>query len=177
MDAAFAWIGRLAEWFGQFVPRWVIVRTTQGAVKFVRGSKPVALGPGIHWFWPAMTEMVVWPTARQSMNFVTQTITTKDGRAVALSAMIVYEIKDLIKIVAETWDPEDTIKDITLGSIHDVCCGFTLEDLLDRQRSGALMRDLRRESQKDLERYGVRVLRTTLTDLAPARVIRLLQGE
>jgi hypothetical protein len=43
-------------------------------------------------------------------------------------------------------------------------------------RAGALDRELREEAAKGLKSYGVKVLRTTLTDLAPARVLKIVQS-
>ncbi len=44
MDSALAWIGQVAEWVGRFIPRLIILNTTEGAVKFVHGDTPVVLG-------------------------------------------------------------------------------------------------------------------------------------
>jgi hypothetical protein len=57
--------------------------------------------------------------------------------------------------------------------VHDVCCQRTWEELKQEQRTGKLDRELRREAKKGLESYGVRVLKMTLTDLAPCRVFKL----
>jgi regulator of protease activity HflC (stomatin/prohibitin superfamily) len=174
MEGAFAWVGAAVEWFGRFFPRWVIVETTAGAVKFIKGSRVVALGPGLHWYWPATTEFTVYPTARQAVNLRTQTITTTDDKTIAVGGLIVYEIVDIEAIVARTYDPEETIRDIALSAIHDVVCKCAWDDLKVAQRNGELDRELRRETRKELDKYGVRILKTTLTDMAPCRVLKLM---
>jgi regulator of protease activity HflC (stomatin/prohibitin superfamily) len=176
MDAAFAWLSDLVSWLGQFFPRWTILKTTHGGVKFVRGSRVVKCGPGIHWYWPATTVFEEHPTARQSVNLKSQTITTLDGKTVIVGGLIVFEIHDIEAILAHTWDPDETIADITLGAIHDVCSARAWSDIQEQQRSGLLDRDLRREARKVLDTYGVRVLRLTLTDLAQARVLKIVQA-
>lgn len=176
MEGALAWISELVNWLGQFIPRWEIVDTTHGAVKFVRGSKVVALGPGWHIYWPVTTKFETYPIARQASDLRTQTIVTKDDRTVAIGGQIVYEIADIEAILARTYDPEQTIKDISLTAIHDVCCQMTWDELKEAQRNGALDRNLRREAKKTLDSYGVKVLKTTLTDLAPCRVYRMVQS-
>ena len=68
MGEALAWVGQIFEWVGRFIPRWVIIPPTRGGIKFVHGSKVVPLGPGIHWYWPAVTEYHEYPVARQGVD-------------------------------------------------------------------------------------------------------------
>jgi len=174
MESALAWIGQVAEWVGQFIPHIMIVTATHGAVKFIRGHQIKILGPGWHIYWPLTTVFEQYPTARQAIDLRAQTIVTADDKVIAVSALVVYEVYDVEKILAHTFDPDDTIKDIGLGVVHDVVCQYSWEDLKAAVRSGKLDRDLRAEMKKGLDSYGVRVLRTTLTDLAPCRVVKLL---
>jgi regulator of protease activity HflC (stomatin/prohibitin superfamily) len=176
MESALAWIGQVAEWIGQFFPHLRIVTTTHSAVKFVRGNKVVVLAPGWHWYWPFFTHFEEYPTARQAIDLRAQTIVTTDDKVIAVSALVVYEIADIEKILAHTYDPDDTIRDISLGVVHDVVCQYAWEDLKAAVRSGKLDRDLRAEMKKGLDSYGVRVIRTTLTDLGPCQIIKLLSS-
>ena len=48
--------------------------------------------------------------------------------------------------------------------------------MTEQQRTGELDRKLKAEARKELERYGVRVLKMTLTDLAPVRVLKIVQA-
>lgn len=175
LDTALGWVGQIAEWVGKFIPRWEIVNPVYGAIKFVRGSRVVPLGPGIHWYWPVTTEFHTHPIARQAVDLRAQTLVTTDDRSIVVGGLIVYKIEDIAKIVACTYDEDQTIRDIALSAIHDVCSQFSWADLKAEYRKGTLDTKLRREAQKGLDDYGVRVLKTTLTDLAPCRVIKLLQ--
>jgi regulator of protease activity HflC (stomatin/prohibitin superfamily) len=174
MENAFAWIGQTAEWVGRFFPHITIVPTTHGAVKFVKGKKVVPLGPGIYVYLPLTTQLVGYPTARQAVDLRPQTIVTKDDKTIAIGALIVYEIMDIAAILAHTYDPEETVRDIAMSGVHDVCCQYEWEDLKAAQRSGKLDTALRQEIRKGLEPYGVKLMKATLTDLAPCRVIKLM---
>lgn len=176
MEAAFAWINAIAEWVGQFVPRILILDTTMGAVKFVRGKKAVALAPGLHLYWPLTTTVHTYPIARQADDLRSQTVVTSDDKVVVVGGLIVYEVDDILKLVGATFRPQDTIKDISLTAIHDVVCQLGWEDLKAQQRSGALDRKLRSETAAALKTYGVKVLKVQLTDLAPTRVIKVMQS-
>lgn len=176
MDSALAWVGQIAQWIGQFFPRWVILNTTEGAVKFVKGSRAVPLGPGIHWFWPATTEIKSWVVARQSVNLPAQTITTVDGKTIAVGGLIIFKIVDALELIAHVWNPDETIRDISAGVIHDVCSQSEWGELQMAKNDGTLKRELRREMRKKLRPFGVVVLGATLTDFAPCRVLKVIQS-
>jgi regulator of protease activity HflC (stomatin/prohibitin superfamily) len=175
MDAAFAWIGWIAEWFSQFFPRWVIIRTTHGGVKFVRGHKTIPLGPGWHAFWPLTTEIIIYPTARQAVDLRTQTLMTTDGYTIVVGGLIVYEITDIEAALARTYDTDQTIKDVAMSAIHDVMVRMSWTDVKTGQEFGTLNLKLRKRVRKELKPYGVKVLKVTITDLAKTRVYKLLQ--
>ncbi len=188
MQGAFEWVGWIAEWIGQFIPRWKIVDTREGALKWqtirlrdlIRGrvdstAKVVKIGPGFHVYWPLFSTFEVYPVKRQTVPLATQIVTTTDKLEVAVTGMIVFAIDDLEKIQGETWDPDDTIKDIAASSLHDVCCHKSYEELCTGQ-GRTLDTALRNAAKKDLADYGVRVIKFTLTTLAKTRVYRVVQS-
>lgn len=186
MESAFAWLGDFINWLVQFVPQYKVVITTQGAVKFksfqfrdpFRGGITVeTCQPGFLVYWPFVTDITVYPTARQGNDLRSQTLVTKDDRSVTVGAMIIYEIHDLEAIVAHTYDPEETIMDIAVTAVHEVCCKRTWDELLEGQRRSTLDTALRNETQRQLNDYGVKVLKVALTDMAPTRVYRLIQSQ
>lgn len=176
MENAFAWLGKVMEWIGDFIPKRVILDVTMGGCKFIGGRKVKVLGPGVHWYWPFWTQLHTYPTARQADNLSSQTVVTTDDRTVVVGGMIVYEVADIEKILAHTYKPQDAIRDLALTAIHDVICQLSWEELKSAQRSGALDRKLRSECRAALLPYGVTTLKVQLTDLAPARVVRLVQS-
>jgi regulator of protease activity HflC (stomatin/prohibitin superfamily) len=176
MDSALAWVGQIAEWIGKFFPRWVIVPVNYGGVKYVRGSRVIACAPGIHWYWPATTIFDNYPTARQTDNLPSQTMRTVDGKVITVSGMVIYDVSDIVKLLAETHSPMMAIRDISLAAIHSVCCVMTLDELHTEQRRGTLDTKLKNAAKKQLEDYGVRVMKVQLTDLAESRVLRLVQS-
>lgn len=176
MESAFAWFGQLVDWFGKFVPRWVILDTTEGAVKYVRGAHPVALAPGIHWYWPLITTLNTYPTARQADRLPTQTITTADGKTVILGAMVVYRVTNILTLLSQNHSATGTIRDIAMTAVHDVCCRMTWAELQDEQRRNTLDTKLKNKTRDALEEYGVAVVKVMLIDLALVRVLRISQS-
>lgn len=176
MESAFAWIGQIVAWFGQFCPRWVILDTTEGAIKYVRGSRVVVCTSGIHWFWPATTKLYEYPTARQVDRLETQTIESRDGKTFIVSATITYVVTDLKAHVTNAQSAMVAMTEISMGAVHDVCCDYTWADLQEAQRKGTIKTQLRHEAQKQLKDWGVMVLKVQLNTLARCRVLKVSQS-
>ena len=184
MEAAFAWVGHIADWLGRFFPRLKIVPTTHGWVKFVYGSKVLSGGAGLVWYWPLVTEFKSYPTARASLNLRAQTITVSpDQTTVLVEAMIVYAIEDIEKIAAYTWEPDETIADISISAVHEVISSLSWEQIQQqnqrqpRHRGSELDSKLKAEVGSALADYGVRVITVTLTNLAKCRVLKLVNSQ
>lgn len=173
---AFDWISSLIEWFGRFIPRWIILDTTEGAVKYVRGHKAVALGPGWHPYWPLTTKFTEYPTAFQADRLPTQTITTADGVAIIVGSMISYTVEDILPLVSQTHSAPTTVSNLALSAVHDICCRMDWATLQDEQRRGTLDTKLRNMAQKRLAKYGVNVDELVLIDMAKTRVIKIMQS-
>lgn len=193
MEGAFAWLNKIFDFLWQFVPQFVIV-PVQGQALVTRTvllrdllrlrwrpeAKITVVLPGFHVFWPLTTSLDIYPTAYQTAPLVAQDVVTSpdaDGKRKTIMArgVLAYSISDLAKIYAETYDPDDTIKDIAGASMHHVLCSQTWEELCKGQ-GRTLDTKLRNAVKKDLSDRGVEVHQFTLTSLAPSRVLRLVQS-
>jgi len=177
MEAAFSWIGDLVAWFAALIPRWDICRATHGGVKFVRGHKILPIKPGIFWYWPAVTECVIVPTARQSFNIPPQSLTTKDGKTVLVSVVLVAKIVDVVKALGMSWDVDDTVTEVG-GAAAIVEVGTrTWKEIRDDLADGTMSNDIEKRARRLLRPYGVQVLKGRLTDCALHSVIRTVGSD
>jgi regulator of protease activity HflC (stomatin/prohibitin superfamily) len=176
VESALAWIGQIASWIGQWIPRWSILDTTEGAIKYVGGKDPRVCGPGIHFYWPARTTFVMYPIARQTDRLETQTMESRDGKTFIAGGTLTYEVIDLGKLIPMTHSPATTTIDIAMTALHDVCCDYDWNDLQDMQRKGTLKTKLKNEAQKALLELGIRVIMLKLNTLARCRVIKVSQS-
>lgn len=175
MDA-FAWIGYVFEWLGKFVPRLLIVRRTHGGIKFVRGSKVVELKPGLHLYWPIMTEVVTTPVARQTHNMVTQVLMTKDKVSVVVGAVLIYEISNVVDALSNNWDISDTISDVTQMAVVNVVNAWTFDEFRS-ELGGKVENELSIETRKQLKPFGVKVIRCGISDFSQCRVYRVIDDK
>lgn len=176
MTEAFAWIGQVVEWFGQFIPRLKIVDVTEGAIKFVRGARVVVCKPGLHIYWPLVTRWVEYPIARQTDRLETQVMESTDRVTFIVNGTLTYEVIDLGKLIPVVYLATRNTVDLAMTALHDVCCDFSWAELQGEQRKGTLKTKLKNEAQKVLGEYGIKVIKFQLMSLARCRVIKVSQS-
>jgi regulator of protease activity HflC (stomatin/prohibitin superfamily) len=175
MDSAFAWIGNIVEWLGNFIPRIKIVRSTHGGLRFRRGKIVKEIKPGLCVYLPLITEVDIIPVARQTHNLPSQSLLTKDGKQVVVGGVVVYSIKDVVACLSRNWDVADTINDITMLAIAEVVTKHAIAHLLDHLTDD-VQGELTRVTRRKLSPFGVRVYRTALTDFSTCMTIRNVGG-
>lgn len=177
MDQALSWVGDIVRALLQFIPRLVLVRATHGAVRFRFGKKAIEMKPGVHFYWPLVTEVDRIVVARQSQDIPPQVLTTADGASVAVAGFATYGISNVVRAIgSKNWDVDGTVKEICAAAIAEVIVQHTLAELRDYLKSGELRKMLTAECKKQLRQYGVAVKRCSLTDFATCRVYRVIGG-
>jgi len=173
MESAFQWLNDLARWFARLVPRWRVVTEAQGGVAFVRGRAKL-IKPGICWWWPAWTEIHVQEVVRQTLNLPAQSLMSRDGKDIAVSGIVVYEIVDPLTAFVKVHDLDNAIMDMALASIKSVLWGWTLEEMYEK--ASEIDKILCKECRAKLGGWGVMIHDIFLSDLSDAIVIRHLSG-
>lgn len=176
MESALAWIGHIAEWFGQFIPRRVVLDTTEGAVHFRHGKDPIYRAPGIHWWWPWNSKFSIFPIVRQTVSIETQTMVSLDKKTFIASGTLTYSVTDLLVLLTTTHDADTAVAEIASTTLSDVLPSMDWDKLLDEQRKGTIKTKLKNGAQKELDEYGVKVIRFKLNTLAPCRVLKVSQS-
>lgn len=170
MDAALGWIGEFVHWIARFFPSMLIVKVTHAGVKYKRGRVVVPLDPGLHFYWPLITEVLIYPVARQTMNMPAQALTTADGQAILVSGVLVYKINDIEAALSKNYDIEDTIGDIGQTALADKVCEYKLSDFMSGL--GEIKKALTAHTKRELSKYGVHVFYFGLVEVAQCQVLR-----
>lgn len=176
MGAAFEWVGLIAQWIGAFIPRWVVLDSTEAAVKYVRGRPKFCASSQVHFYWPVVTIWQQYPIARQTDRLESQTIESKDGKTFIVAGTITYMVTDLMALLTTTHSATTNTRELAASAVHDICCDYDYAELQLKNQKGTLKTELKNEAQKQLAEYGVRVLKLQITSLARARVYKISQS-
>ena len=175
MEAAFAWLGQIAETILKFFPRLIIVQVTQGGIKLRKGSEITEVKPGLCWYWPLITVVNVITTVRDTMDLPGQTFTTKDNKTVLMSGMVQYEVTDPVTLLTTAPDYTNTIADLVMTAMYDTFIQYTWDELREGIVDGKLRKEMKRAAQTELKGFGVRIISVGLKDNALARVLKIVQ--
>lgn len=169
-------IGSFLESFASLFPRLFIVRKTEEGIKFKKGEIVIKLGPGLHIYWPLVSEIEVVPVVRQTLNLNSQTLMTQDGITVIASGVVVYTIKNITTYLVENYDAEESIAEVASGSVRDVIVNRTLKDIQENSRN-TTDRALTKAASEVLDVFGIEVEYLRLTDFAKARIINIVGAQ
>jgi hypothetical protein len=173
----FEWLNSFMSWVGKLFPRLEVMNETECGVAFVRG-KPKIIRPGcLYLWWPMWTEVLTRPFVRQTLNLPVQTLMVEHQEklvSLMVSAVVVYEVRDIQLAICQTEDLEEAIRDLALASVKDTVTEYTLEALIDEAEGvdKALLRSLRSK----LYSLGVKVRNVFLSDITTCRVLRVAGG-
>lgn len=130
------------------------------------------LAPGIHWRWWFIDEVFRQVATEFTVELKPASITTRDGRAVALGANLSYRIVSIRKLWMNCAYFADSVKNLALGQLTTACLErdwaelVTGRDLLHAGLLAAL--------KAAVAPWGVEITRLQLTHLVEAPAYQLL---
>ena len=155
----------------EFLP-YVIVEQWNEAIMLRCGKlQQKVLTPGIHFKIPFLDSVWEATIITQSLEMNPQSITTRNGRNVVVKAIIRFRIEDVKTYLTTISQPHDVLIDTTQGMIREIIEGMTFSEIygmdsLLTKKVGAFVR-----------RWGIKVERVTLTDLASINSLRIIQNK
>lgn len=174
MESAFSWFGDIIAWFGQLIPRIIIIRATHGGVKFVRGHKVVVLEPGLTWYWPIITEYIDIIVVRQTKKFYC-TLETKDDKTIMVGVVIAYSIINVKKALVGNHDIDDTIEDFGSTIVASIITDNTLEQIRNEFDS-KIKEHLLTHMKEELKCFGVKIEKAAISDFSRCFVVRRIEN-
>ena len=153
-----------------------VVRTGQQGVVFRRGvAEETPRGPGLVWIIPNFWQFEARPVTLSWIDLPPQSITTADGKVIALSANVGYEVRDLVRALTLTNDYETTMARLATGHLHGRVSAWTLQEMMAQRREleASVLNTLRNRAAE----WGLAVQDVRLTDCTPTKVYRLFNEE
>lgn len=169
-------LDRLIDLVIQFIDAFKFVTIVHQYERGVRMRFGICKGevePGLRFYWPFGVEHILtahvvpdtWPTHPLS-------ITTSDGKACVLAAIITHEIRDIKKALLSV-ENTGVVCSLTCGAIVAEAGRRTWAEV-QAPEFGAL---ILKEARKIGFRYGVEVSEIAFTDVAMIKSLRLLSAQ
>jgi len=110
-------------------------------------------------------------TVPTTTNLAPQSLTTKDGASVLVSAVLTWRVTDVRKVLLEVEGKENILIDTAYGLLARAVANSTWEELMSKAFLTNVARDIRRRGKK----WGIDVLQLQLSDLTRSKTFRVLQ--
>ncbi len=167
---------RLLDWIAEFVGYFqfiVVIDEYEQAVVLRMGTYNRTLGPGWHWIVPLGIEEVMSATVVRRTSYLdVQSITSKDGKAINMSPIVIFKVGNVKRWLLEVDDAEDALGDVTYGLNDALAQETNWDDIHTPEYSDMLTEMVRQEGTK----WGARVEEVKFADRVQSRSLRLWTG-
>ncbi len=175
MSNMFGWIDHIAQFVLSLFPHLHVVNANEQGVKFSRGKNVRHLRPGLHWYWPLLTEEPTnVPVTRQTLSLASIKATTKDGERVAVTVALVFQVSDVIKAAVRTVDLDDALSDIGGSTVLSYLLSNDWSDILQDIAKDRMQESVLRTAADYMADYGITVLEVRCRDAAATYSISLI---
>lgn len=159
---------------GKFWLPFVVVDQWEQGVVLRFGKFKRVVDPGFHWIVPfAIDKVITTAVVVQTHRLSKQSITTKDQKSVVVSAVIKFTISDIKTFLLDVYQASDAIEDVAMGALRSLISNKTWDECQHTD----LESELKKVVSSEIKRFGIRVEKVTLPDLAKMISIRLLQDK
>lgn len=163
-------VQELVRQFGNLFRWWVVVAPWEQAIRVRLGKHVTLLGPGVYLRIPGVDQVYRQSVRRRFSNLPTQTISTKDGRALTISGAIGYHIQDIGRLYDTLHHAEDTLQSEVMAVVARQIRARDLSECDPGEVEAAATAEL------DFLRYGIAGVEFVITDFVAVRTYRLIQG-
>lgn len=152
------------------IPPYAIINPDERGV-FMRGGRYRRnLSPGFYFKWPIYDEVKIIPVKEQVINLPNQSVTTKDGKQLALSGAIRYEVDGPSRALLNVLDYDTSLQNLAMS----VLASFVSRVNADRCDYDTLCKEVLEELQSEAENWGLEVMDFWLTDFVEHKVYRIM---
>lgn len=148
---------------------WVVIRTFEAGVVLRFGRFHRMARTGLR--WPFNIEEVLYDHINLRSSAVgPQSVTTKDGIAVVISAVLMYRVEDIKQWLLECEVGHVVLDNLTCGLMSRKVMDHTWEELVVMDLADELAKVVRRQAKK----IGVEVVQMQVTDFTKSLSFRLI---
>jgi len=142
-----------------WIPRFTIIDPNEAGIKLSCGKYVGDRGPGLHWYWPIISDVRSVNVTTQEINLANQLI---DG--VGASGVIWYVIFNVHDALLNVQDYDAALPDAAMG----ILAAHIGEPLSELRKS------VKDELNETAEMWGIKVIDVTITDRSPCIGVKVM---
>ena len=142
-----------------WVPRFTIIDPNEAGIKLSRGKYIGDRGPGLHWYWPLISDIRTANVRTQEINLANQLL---DGTGA--SGVIWYTIFNVHDAYMNVQDYDIALPDAAMGIL-----AAHIDEPIPELRESVM-----NELNEIAEEWGIKVTDVTITDRSPCIGIKIM---
>lgn len=150
---------------------WVVIMPWEQAVRVRLGKNARVLRGGVHWRVPIMHAVYKQSCRLRAMSLPTQTISSRDGKTITLSASCGFSISDILKLYQTLHNADSTIGQLIEIAIATYVTTHDFHECLPPMICDAAIREV------NLSRYGLGEIRLSINSFAVVKTFRIINDQ
>jgi len=164
------WLSEIFGFFRAF-QCWVTIAPWEQGLRVRCGKTAAVLGAGIHYRIPFLDRIFVQATRVRSISGGSQTVSTKDGKALTVVIAIAYSIEDIQALYNSVSHPETTLIQLSEALVAKHISSSAADVVSPKSISDAVL------SEMVCGTYGLGNVCINVTSFVYARTYRLMSME
>lgn len=148
---------------------WIIIQPWEAGLRIRSGKHIKKLKGGIYFRIPYLDSVYVQQARLRVVSIPVQTLTSKDGKTITLSATMGYQITDIEQLYLKLYHPEMTLANMGMSEVADFIYQNDVKDLHPHEIEKSVL------AKFNTDEYGVKVSEFRLTNFAIVRTYRLIE--
>jgi hypothetical protein len=157
------------EYILNAVKIWIIVQPWQTGIIVRNGNKIREVSAGIFFRIPYFDSVFIQENRLRVISLPIQTITTKDGFTITLSASLGYSIESIKTLYKTLYHPETTLQNIAMSYLSEYIYKTDLKQITPIEIEKLIITELAKED------YGLIFKYFKTTNFAVVKTFRLIQ--
>lgn len=162
----------LLRTFWQWVRPFVVIPVFARGARLTLGTRPKILAPGFHLLMPFAHSCDVVNVVPWVEMLAIQSVTSKDGVSLHVSATITCAVEDVELYHLRTESGSDSVYEAARGVLGD----FTRRNRSGRFLAGRCDRTIEKAMRVELLKWGVHLISVKFPNRVKARAYRLIGG-
>lgn len=164
------WLANFIDKLFCFIPRIRLIRPDECGIRITCGHKYRLTPPGWYFVWPILQEIDVINVMPQIIDLREQSLTTADGKSIAISGAVEYSMRDVVKAVFNVQDYDRSLPTLCLGKIAEYVESHDFKDC----KSTVIKEALRKEIREHVNAWGIAIKHIFITDNVVAKTYRIM---
>mgnify|MGYP001590926385 FL=1 len=149
---------------------WYVIPFYQGGILVRLGLFKRSLSPGLHWKIPGIDEVLTTDNQVDTLELRPQSLTTADGKTIVVSGIVKYQICDTTAFLLLLGNKNSVLQDVSVGAIKDIITNKSWSCIQEFN----IERDICQQIRAEVNKYGFKIYKVTLANLAEVTTYRLI---